>query len=91
VERAGDRDFAALDIPKDLIPDFAMAVRSTDEGVAVEDFFRILEVDPVNAQIAFAFPRVPPEFATVREQAASLPPWRTAQSTSLDRTTEGSL
>lgn len=26
-----------MDIPEDLIPDFAMAIRSTDEGIAVED------------------------------------------------------
>jgi hypothetical protein len=58
-----------VDVSEDLIPDFAMAIRSTDERVAVENSFHIQEVDLVNAQIAFAFPRVPPELANVREQA----------------------
>jgi hypothetical protein len=58
-ERARDRDFPAVDESEDLIPDFAIAIRSADERVAVEDSFHIREVDLVNAQIAFAFPQVP--------------------------------
>src|SRR5712671_4629441 len=36
-DRAGDRDFPLLDIPEDLIPDFAMTIRSADESVAVQN------------------------------------------------------
>src|SRR6202165_6023669 len=58
-ERAGDRDFPPLDVPEDLIPDFAMTIRSADEGVAVENSSDVLEVDLVVAQIAFALLRIP--------------------------------
>src|ERR1700687_4147379 len=34
-ERAGDRDFPALDISEDLVSDFAMTIRQADEGVGV--------------------------------------------------------
>jgi hypothetical protein len=68
VERAGDRDLPAIDVPKDLIPDFAMTIRPTDESITAENSFRVLEVDPVIAQIAFALFRIPSEIANAREQ-----------------------
>src|SRR6185437_5412739 len=67
-ERAGDRDFPLLDVPEDLMPDFAMTIRSADEGVAVENSAYVLEVDLVVAQVAFALFRIPPEFANACEQ-----------------------
>ena len=67
-ERANDRDFPALDISEDLVPDFAMTIRPTDEGVAVENSFHVLEVDLVIAQIAFALFRIPSEVANACEQ-----------------------
>src|SRR5450432_4821238 len=54
-ERAGDRDFPSFDVPKDLIPDFAMTIRSADESVAVENSSDVLEVDLMITQVAFAF------------------------------------
>src|SRR6476660_1898123 len=54
-ERACDRDFPPLDVPEDLVPDFAMTIRSADEGVAVENSSDVLEVDLVIAQIASRF------------------------------------
>ncbi|MDB5655575.1 MAG: hypothetical protein JWQ94_3188 [Tardiphaga sp.] len=36
MDRAGNRNFPPLDVTEDLIPDFAMTVRSTDEGVTVK-------------------------------------------------------
>src|SRR6266404_6719554 len=71
-ERAGDRDFPALDIPEDLIPDFAMTIRSADEGVAIENSSDVLEVDLMIAQVAFAFFRVPSEIANACEQPLQL-------------------
>src|SRR5260370_6002564 len=62
-ERAGDRDFPPFDVPKDLIPDFVMTIRSADESVAVENSAHVLEVDLVGAQVAFALFRIPSEFA----------------------------
>src|SRR5665213_3261512 len=53
-ECASDRDFPPFDEPKDLIPDFAMTIRSADEGVAVENSSDVFEVDLVVAQVAFA-------------------------------------
>ena len=67
-ERAGDRDFPAMDVSEDLVPDFVMAVGSTDERVAVENPFHILEVDLVDAQIACALLLMPSERANAREQ-----------------------
>ena len=67
-DRAGNRNFPLIDIPKDLIPDFAMSIRSTDECWAVEYSFHVLEVDLVIAQIALALLRVPVESANAREQ-----------------------
>jgi hypothetical protein len=67
-ERAGDRDFPTIDVPEDLIPDFAMTIGSTDEGVAVENAFHVLKVDLVNAQISRALILVPSERANTREQ-----------------------
>src|SRR6202165_1528666 len=67
-ERAGDRDFPPFDVPKDLIPDFAMTIRSADEGVAVENSSNVLEVDLVIAQVAFAFFRIPSEITNACEQ-----------------------
>src|SRR5450432_1040911 len=48
-ERARDRDFAAFEISEDLVPDFAMSIRSTDVGIAVEHSFRVIKVDLVIA------------------------------------------
>jgi hypothetical protein len=45
-----------------------MAVRSTDECVAVENASYVLEVDLVFTQIACAFSRIPSDFANAREQ-----------------------
>jgi hypothetical protein len=45
-----------------------MTIRPTDESVAVENSFRVLEVDSVIAQIAFALFRMPSEVANAREQ-----------------------
>jgi hypothetical protein len=39
-----------------------------DEGVTVEDAFHVLEVDPVDAQIARALILIPSERANPREQ-----------------------
>jgi hypothetical protein len=68
-ERTGDRDFAPLDEPEDLIPDFVMAIRSTDEERSVENSFHICEVDSVNAQIAGALLVMPSERANPRDQS----------------------
>src|SRR3954447_2230374 len=46
-ERTGDRDFPPLKISEDLVPDFAMTIRSADESVAVENSAHVLEVDLV--------------------------------------------
>src|SRR5882724_8497812 len=67
-DRTCDRDFPPFDVPKDLIPDFAMTIRSADEGVAVENSAHVLEVDLVIAQIAFALVRIPSEIANACEQ-----------------------
>src|SRR6266404_369343 len=67
-ERAGDRDFPPFDVPKDLIPDFAMTIRSADESVAVENSAHVLEVDLVIEQVDFSLLRIPPEIANAREQ-----------------------
>jgi hypothetical protein len=45
-----------------------MTIRSADESVAVENSARVLEVDLVIAQIAFALLRVPSEIANACEQ-----------------------
>jgi hypothetical protein len=45
-----------------------MTIRSADESVAVENSARVLEVDLVIAQVAFALFRIPSEFANAREQ-----------------------
>jgi hypothetical protein len=45
-----------------------MTIRPTDESVAVEYSFHVLEVDSVIAQIAFALFRIPSERANAREQ-----------------------
>jgi hypothetical protein len=47
--RAGKRDFPSVDMSEDLVPDFAMTIRTTDEDGAVENSFHILEVDLVIA------------------------------------------
>jgi hypothetical protein len=67
-ERASDRDFPTLDVTEDLVPDFAMSIRSADEGVVVENGSRVLKVDLMIAQIAYALRRIPPEVANAREQ-----------------------
>src|SRR5580704_9414316 len=68
-ERTGDRDFFALEIPEDLIPDFAMTIRSADERWAVENSARVLEVDLVVTQVGLALLRIPPELANACEQS----------------------
>jgi len=45
-----------------------MTIRSTDESVAVENSFRVLEVDLVIPQIAFALSRMPSKVANACEQ-----------------------
>jgi hypothetical protein len=57
-----------VDVPKGLIPDFAMAIRSTDESVAVENSCHILEVDLVVTQVRSALLRVLIKSANLREQ-----------------------
>src|ERR1700682_514235 len=71
-DRAGGRDFPPFDIPKDLIPDFVMTIRSADECVVVENSSDVLEVDPVVAQIAFALFRIPSDFADACDQSLHL-------------------
>src|ERR1700726_2000050 len=66
-DRACDRDFPLLDVTEDLIPDFAMTIRSADESVAVENSPDVLEVDLVIAQVAFALFRIPSEFPNACE------------------------
>ena len=53
-ERESDRDFAAVDISEDLIPDLAMAIRSTNKRIAVENSLHVLEVDLMVTQVAFS-------------------------------------
>jgi hypothetical protein len=73
-DRTGDRDFPPFDEPKDLIPDFAMTIRSADESVAVENSAHVLEVDLVIAQIGFALFRIPSEIANGLRTAATYLP-----------------
>src|SRR3954452_2423155 len=67
-ERASDRDFPPLEISEDLVPDFAMTIRSADECVAVENSLDVLEIDLVITQVIFAFFRIPSEVANACEQ-----------------------
>jgi hypothetical protein len=57
-----------MDIPEDFVPDFAMTIRSTSQGVAVENSFHILEIDLVVTQVARALFRIPLEAANARKQ-----------------------
>jgi len=45
-----------------------MTIRSTDDVIAVENSFHVLEVDLVITQIAVAFLRIPIESANPRKQ-----------------------
>ena len=67
-DRTGDRDFPPFNVPKDLIPDFAMTIRSADECVAVENSAYVLEVDPMISQVTFALFRIPSEVTNACEQ-----------------------
>jgi hypothetical protein len=57
-----------MHISKDLIPDFAAAIGSTDERIAVEDRSHVREIDSVITQVAFTLFLVPSEPAYPREQ-----------------------
>jgi hypothetical protein len=48
-----------MHISEDLVPDFALAIGSTDERVAVEDRFHVCEIDFVVSQIIFLMPSEP--------------------------------
>src|SRR5581483_5213260 len=69
-DRERDGDFLPVDVAEDLVSGFAMAIRSTDESVAVEYSFQVREVDVVNAQIGFAFLLMPSERANARNQTS---------------------
>lgn len=58
-DRAGDRDLAAFEKAEDLIPGFAMAIRSPNERVVIENGFHIGKVDAVIIQVARALARIP--------------------------------
>src|SRR5665213_1526338 len=67
-----DRNFPPFDVPEDLIPDFAITIRSADEGVAVENAAHVLEVDSMISQVGFTFLRIPSEVANTCEQPLHL-------------------
>ncbi|HUK57862.1 MAG TPA: hypothetical protein VLV50_01430 [Stellaceae bacterium] len=71
-DRECDRDFATVEVTEDLIPDLAMAIRPTDESVAVENPFHISEIDLVVMQIGLALSRVPIKATNSREQRFSI-------------------
>ncbi|WP_244558183.1 hypothetical protein [Tardiphaga sp. OK246] len=67
-DRARDGDFSPFEIAEDLVPDFAMTIRSPDENVAVKDLSNVSKVDLVIDQIAFALGRIPAELGNADEQ-----------------------
>ena len=68
-ECADDRDFATFEDAEDLVSDFAMTIRSTDQGRAVENPCCINEIDLVRSKIDFSFVLIPTEHGNAREQS----------------------
>jgi hypothetical protein len=71
-ERAGDRDFPAIDVSEYLVALFAISVRPDDVGVAVEDRAGVLEIDAVNEAVALAFVFAPAEGANACKQLGNV-------------------
>jgi hypothetical protein len=67
-----------MDLPKQLVSDFALLIGSTNERVALENAFRVLEVDLVVAQVVCALLLAPSKTADAGEQLTEFvfPHWK---------------